>query len=368
MKQFLIFIRKEFYHIFRDKRTILILLGMPVVEIILFGFAITTEVNNVRIAVLDPSQDVSSRHITEQLDASKYFTVSKILRTPAEIEKTFQEGNTDLCVVFSDHFDSQLRHSGEASVQLIADATDPNTANQLTGYATNIIASYQQQLTAQEKMPFQIIPEIKLLYNPQMKSAYNFVPGVMGLILMLICAMMTSISIVREKETGTMEILLVSPVKPIFIIIAKAVPYFLLSCVNLITILLLSVFVLHVPVAGSLFWLSIISMIFIFTALALGLLISTIARTQVAAMLISGMAMMMPVMLLSGMIFPTESMPAILQWVSDIIPAKWYILAVKKIMIEGLGISFVLKETGILIGMALFLILLSLKKFKVRLN
>lgn len=367
MKQFLAFVRKEFYHIFRDKRTILILLGMPVVQIILFGFAITTEVNNVKIAVFDPSKDVSSQHIIRQLDASKYFTVSDVLTSADEIKTVFQKGKADLVVVFSEQFDSSLKHTRQASIQLIADATDPNTATTLTNYATSIINSYQQQLIAQQQAPVQIIPEIKLLYNPQMKSAYNFVPGVMGLILILICAMMTSISIVREKETGTMEVLLVSPMKPIFIIIAKAVPYFILSFVNLVTILLLSVFVLGVPVAGSLFWLGVVSVVFILVALALGLLISTIAQSQVAAMLISGMGMMMPVMLLSGMIYPTESMPMVLQWISDIIPAKWYILAVKKLMIEGLDVSFILKELGILILMAVILITVSLKKFKVRL-
>lgn len=201
-----------------------------------------------------------------------------------------------------------------------------------------------------------------------MKSAYNFVPGVMGLILMLICAMMTSISIVREKETGTMEVLLVSPVKPLFIIFAKAVPYFVLSFVNLITILLLSVYVLHVPVAGSLFWLVAVSLLFIFVSLALGLLISTVTRTQVAAMLVSGLMLMMPTMLLSGMIFPIESMPAILQGISTVIPARWYIQAVRKLMIEGVDISLVLTEIGILTVMAVLLITVSFKKFKNRLE
>ena len=201
-----------------------------------------------------------------------------------------------------------------------------------------------------------------------MKSAYNFVPGVMGLILMLICAMMTSISIVREKETGTMEVLLVSPVKPLFIILAKAVPYFVLSFVNLITILLLSVYVLHVPVAGSLFWLVAVSLLFIFVSLALGLLISTVTRTQVAAMLVSGLMLMMPTMLLSGMIFPIESMPAILQGISTVIPARWYIQAVRKLMIEGVDISLVLTEIGILTVMAVLLITVSFKKFKNRLE
>ena len=203
-----------------------------------------------------------------------------------------------------------------------------------------------------------IVPQLKLLYNPQMKSAYNFVPGVMGLILMLICAMMTSISIVREKETGTMEVLLVSPVKPLFIILAKAVPYFVLSFVNLTTILLLSVYVLDVPVAGSLFWLVVVSLLFIFVSLALGLLISTVTRTQVAAMLVSGLMLMMPTMLLSGMIFP----------ISAVLPARWYIQAVRKLMIEGVDVSLVLMEVGILATMAVLLITVSFKKFKHRLE
>ena len=192
--------------------------------------------------------------------------------------------------------------------------------------------------------------------------------SVMGLILMLICAMMTSISIVREKETGTMEVLLVSPVKPLFIILAKAVPYFVLSFVNLTTILLLSVYVLDVPVAGSLFWLVVVSLLFIFVSLALGLLISTVTRTQVAAMLVSGLMLMMPTMLLSGMIFPIESMPVILQAISAVLPARWYIQAVRKLMIEGVDVSLVLMEVGILATMAVLLITVSFKKFKHRLE
>jgi ABC-2 type transport system permease protein len=200
-----------------------------------------------------------------------------------------------------------------------------------------------------------------------MKGAYNFVPGVMGLILMLICAMMTSISIVREKETGTMAVLLVSPVKPVYVILAKMTPYFTLSIFNLITILLLSVFVLGVPVAGNLFLLIFVSLIFILTALALGLLISNLVNTQVAAMLVSGLGLMMPTMLLSGLIFPIESMPPILQWLSCILPVRWYIEVVRKVMIQGVDAVFVLKEIAILSGMAVVLLVVSLKKFKIRL-
>lgn len=368
MKQFISFVRKEFYHIFRDRRTMLILLGIPMVQIILFGFAITTEVKNIKVAVLDYSKDAATRQIIDRLDASEYFSINKILHSNKEIEETFRKSTSDLVVVFETGFDNNLKHTGKARVQLIADATDPNNATILTSYASHIIADYQQSIRQPQPIPVRITPQIKLLYNPGMQSAYNFVPGVMGLILMLICAMMTSISIVREKEMGTMEVLLVSPIRPIWMIIAKTVPYFVLSCVNLVTILLLSVYVLHVPVAGSLFSLALLSWIFIVVSLLLGLLISTIAHTQVEAMLLAGMVFMMPTVLLSGMIFPCENMPLPLRIFSHIIPAKWYIIGVKKIMIEGLGINCVRHEIGVLLLMAIILMIVSLKKFKKRLE
>lgn len=367
MRQFIAFIKKEFYHIFRDRRTMLILLGMPVVQIILFGFAISTEVKNVRLAVLDPSNDVVTRKIIDRLDASEYFTVTARFHSSQEMEAAFLKNEVDMAIVFSERFADDL-YTGDARVQLVVDATDPNMSTSQVNYATGIVAMVGQEMIPPNMSAARLIPDIKLLYNPQMKSAYNFVPGVMGLILMLICAMMTSISIVREKETGTMEVLLVSPVKPLFIILAKAVPYFVLSFVNLITILLLSVFVLDVPVVGSLFWLITVSLLFIFVSLALGLLISSVTRTQVAAMLVSGLMLMMPTMLLSGMIFPIESMPVILQWISDILPARWYIQAVRKLMIEGVPVALVYKEIGILLLMATVLITISIKKFKYRLE
>jgi len=368
MKQFASFIKKEFYHILRDKRTMLILLVMPVMQIILFGFAVTTEVKNVDTAVFDPSKDAVTRQIIEKLQASTYFTVSEELTDFKQINDVFKYGKISLVVVFSENFAANMQHTGEAAVQLIADGTEPNQASTLINYASGILQSYQQELMDQYNVPFQIVPEIKMLFNPQAKSAYNFVPGVMGMVLMLICAMMTSIAIVREKESGTMEMLLASPVKPIYIILAKAVPYFTLSVLNLTTILLLAVFVLGVPIAGNLFWLILISLIFIFLALSLGLLISTIVDTQLAAMLISGMALMMPIMLLSGMIFPIDSMPIILQWISSIVPARWYIIAVKKLMIQGVPVQYAVKEFLILTAMTFLLILVSLKKFKTRLS
>ena len=340
----------------------MILLGMPVLQIILFGFAITTELNHSRVAVLDPSKDAVTTRITERIDENRYFSVVKELSSASDIETVFRHDEADIVVAFTPDFDANLS-TGEAGIQLVVDATDPNTGNMMAGYVQGIVGQALQSGT--QSSP---IVQTHLLFNPQMKSAYNFVPGVMGLILMLICAMMTSISIVREKETGTMEVLLVSPIRPIFIILAKAVPYLVLSCVNLATILLLSVYVLHVPVEGSLWTLSFLSLLLIAVALSLGLLISCVVQNQVAAMIVSGMGLMMPVMLLSGMIFPIESMPAVLQWISNIIPARWYIQAVKKVMIEGLGRAAVWHEALILSGMAALLIGLSLKKFKERLE
>ena len=207
-----------------------------------------------------------------------------------------------------------------------------------------------------------------MLYNPQMESAYNFVPGVMGVVLMLICAMMTSVAIVREKETGTMEVLLASPMRPLQIILSKATPYFVLSAANIVTILLLAVLVMGVPIRGSLCWLAVVSALFVLVALSLGLLISTLVSSQMAALLVSGIGLMMPTLIFSGLIFPIESMPAALRWIPDFIPARWYISAVRKIMIEGAGLDAFIQELGIIALMAVVLTAVALKKFHVRLS
>lgn len=375
MKEFLAFVKIEFFHIFRDKRTMLILLAMPVVQILLFGFAITTEVKDARVMVLGYSGDPVEQRLVERLEQNAYFRVVGFVHTDQEAWKAFQQNETDMIVAFPENFGEQTAGRESAGIQILVDGTDPNTAHLMKNYARAVIASGLGEMarlalgaSAASISSGTVNLHTHMLFNPQMKSAYNFVPGVMGLILMLICTMMTSVSIVREKETGTMEVLLVSPIRPIFIILAKAVPYFLISCINLITILLLSVFVLHVPVAGSLLLLSFVSMLLILVALSLGLLVSTLANTQVAAMLLSGMVLMMPVMLLSGLIFPIESMPLPLQWISNLIPAKWYIQAVKKIMIEGVGLPFVWQEIVILCVMAAILTTVSLKNFRQRLE
>jgi ABC-2 type transport system permease protein len=368
VRQFVAFVKKEFLHIARDRWTAIILLAMPILMLTLFGYAITTEVRNANVAVCDPSRDGATRAIVDKLGASPYFKITQALASPDEADAAFKGGDLGLVVVFGEHFAEEMARTGEARIELIADGSDPNTATALTNYAESIILSYLRSDPSLPPRPYQIVPQVKLLYNPQMKGAYNFVPGVMGMVLMLICAMMTSISIAREKEKGSMEVLLVSPMRPLLIILAKAVPYLALSCVNLATILVLSYFVLGVPIAGSLFWLIVVSVVFIFLALALGLLISSAVSSQSAALLISGMALMLPIMLLSGMIFPVENMPPFLQALSCLIPARWYIAAVRKLMIKGLGLGAIAKELGILCGMAALILAVSLKRFKVRLE
>ena len=363
----MIFVRKEFYHILRDPRTIMILLIIPILQIILFGFALSTDIRNVNVAVLDNSADAVTTKMVEKISTSGYFNIAKIVYSEREIEELMHSGKASVALVFGDNFEESVIHEGRGSVEIIIDGTDPNTAASVLNYVSAIMSSAAVEMPGLSPTGVVINPQVRMLYNPQMKSAYNFVPGVMGLILLLICAMMTSISIVREKETGTMEVLLVSPMRPIYIILSKAVPYFVISLVNLTTILLLARFLLGIPIEGSLFWLVVISLIYIFLALSIGLLVSTIAETQVAAMLISGMVFMMPVILLSGMIYPVSNMPLILQGISQFVPAKWYIESVRRVMIEGLPIGAVLKEVSVLLLMIMVVLSVSLKNFKQRL-
>ena len=352
MKQFISFVIKEAKHILRDKRTMLILFGMPVVMMILFGFAITTDVKNVRTVVVTSQMDHLTQTAVERLAQSEYFTITQTVSTPQEAERLIRSQKADMAMVFSHDFASK-----KDGIQLIVDGSDPNMAAQWTNYAQGVLANMQGSMV-----------NSKMLYNPQMKSAYNFVPAIMGMLMMLICAMMTSISIVREKERGTMEVLLVSPVRPLMVIIAKAVPYLVLAFGILITILLMAHFVLDVPLQGSLFWILAISTLYILLALSLGLLISNVAQTQLVALLLSAMVLLMPVLMLSGMMFPIESMPNILQWISIVIPPRYYIEAMRKLMIMGVGVGEVMKEIAVLAGFTTFFLILALMKFNTRLE
>ena len=362
MRQFISFVIKEAKHILRDKRTMLILFGMPVVLMLLFGYAITNDVKNVRTVVVTSQMDHLTQAAVERLAASEYFTIVRTVPTPKDAEWLIRSQKADLAVVFAQDFASK-----KSGAQFIVDGSDPNMAQQWTAYAQQVIVNSLRNATLRSVGELSIVNS-KLLYNPRMKSAYNFVPAIMGMLLLLICAMMTSVSIVKEKERGTMEVLLVSPIRPLMIIVAKVVPYLLLALLILAIILLMSATVLDVPLQGGLGWILVVSLIYILLALSLGLLISNIAQTQFVALLVSAMVLLLPTVMLSGMLFPVESMPTILQWVSAVIPPRYYIQAMRKLMIMGVGIQEVWQEVVVLIGMTALLLVVSLKKFKVRLE
>ena len=339
MKQFIAFVIKEAKHILRDKRTMLILFGMPVVMMLLFGFAITTDVKNVRTVVVTSEMSPRTQQAVQRLAQSEYFMITQTVNTPQQAEQLIRSQQADMALVFTQN----------RVMQIMVDGSDPNMAQQWTTYALQTIAADRSAPATNSHLS---LLTSHLLYNPQMKSAYNFVPAIMGMLLMLICAMMTSISIVREKEKGTMEVLLVSPVRPGI----------------LITILLMARFVLGVPLAGSLFWILAVSTLYILLALSLGLLISNVAQTQLVALLLSAMVLLMPVVMLSGMLFPVESMPTILQWISAIVPPRYYIETMRKLMIMGVGIGEVAHEVAVLAVMTVVLLAIALKKFNVRLE
>ena len=355
-------------HIWRDKRTILVVVGFPVIQMILFGFAISTEVKNVRFGVFNTSKDATTLKLEDHFKNNYYFTYIEDITDPNHYDIYFKQDKVDMILVFEDKFEYKLMHQGKAHIQILTDGIDPNSSTAIANYANQIVQKFQQEIITQAPAGNIIIPQIRLLYNPQMKSTFNFVPGVMGLVLTIICAMMTAVSIVREKERGSMEVLLVSPIKPIYIMISKMLPYLVISVFIMLLIILLSVFMLEVPMSGSYFTFSLLSLVFVIAMLALGLLISTLVENQAIALLISGMGLMMPTALLSGMIFPIDNMPWLLRFVSALLPARWFIAAVRKIMIEGLDFVYIYKEFIILCFMTLVLLMVSLKNFKIRLE
>ncbi len=368
MQLFRSFVKKEFYHIFRDVRTLLILFGLPIALILIFGYVVTSEIKNAKIAILDHSKDKITTEITNKILSSGYFILSENLKSAKQIEEVFRQGEVREVIIFEPEFSKNLSKTGQANVQIITDASDANTANLILNYTRAIIQDYSMSLNKIPAQSIKIIPQTRMLYNEELKGVYMFVPGTMALILLLVSAMMTSISIAREKEMGTMEVMLVSPLKPLQIILGKVTPYFVLSFINAVTILLLGVFVFGMPVKGSLILLLGESMLFILLSLSLGILISTVSPNQQVAMFISMMALMLPTILLSGFIFPIENMPPLLQWISHIMPARWFITVLKNVMLKGTGLLFVWKESLIMIGMTVIFISMSVRKFKVRLE
>jgi len=366
MKQFFAFIKKEFLHVIRDSKTLLMLFGLPIVQIALFGFALSNEVKEVNMVVCNLSNETKATELIQKFDASGNFKVVQVIHDPNALDQWFKKGNIKMCMVIPAQFEKNAVRERKIDVQFIADSSDPNLATTLVNYGNQIVFDFQLKWFGQSSLPG-INPEVHMMYNPSLKGTTNFVPGVISLIMMLICVLMTSVSIVKEKELGTMEVLLVSPFHPFFIIIAKAIPYFVLSLFNLSVIVFLSINLLDMPMEGSILLLFAESGLLILVCLSLGLLISNTTNSQQVAMLISLLGMLIPTLIFTGFLFPIENMPKPLQIISNIMPSKWYYIIVKDIMIKGLGIQYFWKETLILMGMATFLLALSLKKFKIRL-
>ncbi len=367
MKIFIGFVKKEFLHIFRDVRTLIILFGIPASQIFIFGYAVSTDIQNAGIAVLDLSNDEITTEITSRIESSDFFVLKERLQSEKEIDEAFKKGVIRQVIIFENGFGERLQKEGVADLLIIADGSEPNVANLVTGYTKSIISTWvSENSNIQNSGIMSIEPEVKMYYNPNLESQFMFVPGTITIILVLVCALMTSITITREKENGTMEVLLVSPLRPIHIILGKVAPYLLLSLLVMLVILFLSWIVFHLPVQGSMVLLLLETILYIVLALSLGIMISTLSKTTQQAMFISLLGLMMPTILLSGFIFPIEYMPEVYNYLSMIIPPRWFIVILKNILIKGTGLAFIWKETLILFGMTIFLIAFSVKNFKVR--
>jgi ABC-2 type transport system permease protein len=368
MKRFLGFVRKEFLHIFRDFRTLIILFGIPAAQIMIFGYVVSTDIKNAGVAFLDNAGDEVSLSLRNKICSSEFFYETEPLFNYNDIDRLFKRGSTRAIIIFPENFGRDLYREGKASLSIIADGSEPNTATMVTNYATAIIADFNRGLNPTSQIAMPVEAEVKMFYNPNLEGHFMFVPGVITLILILICALMTSVTITREKEFGTMEVLLVSPLRPIQIILGKVTPYFILSFINVILILGLSWLVFDLPVKGSIILLLAESMLYILMSLTLGILISTVSKTMQQAIFISLVGMMLPTILLSGFIFPIENMPKGYDWFATIMPPRYFITIIKNIMIKGTGFLYVWKETLVLIAMTVFFMALSIRNFKLRLE
>ncbi len=367
MKKLLVFTKKEFYHIFRDKKTLLILFGMPIIQILLFGFAITNEINDAHISIYDKSKDFQSQKLINKILSTNYYKLHSYIETDKEIEEAFKTGKVKQVIIIEPNFAEKLNKEGVANIHLVSDATDPNTGTTLINYTSSIIRIFTNELNQGFMPDFIIENEVEMRYNKSLKGVYLFVPGLITVILMLVSAMMTSISLTREKEYGSMELLLASPMKPIIVIVSKVIPYLIISYIDAILILVMGKFIFGVPIVGSLPLLLAECALFVMMALSLGIFISTKAKTQQVALMVSLVGLMLPTILLSGFIFPVENMPIPLQIIASLNPSRWFIIIVKDIMLKGAGMELLWQETLILIGFTLGFIMLSVKNFKVRL-
>ena len=366
--QFLAFTRKEFFHILRDRKTLLVLVVLPISQLLIFGFALNSSLTEMPTAVLDMSNDRMSRQIVSEIDASSTFKIVEYVSSMQEVDELFKSGKLSLVLVFMPGFEREIKRTGKGNMQVIMDASLQINASTLESYILATLLTYQQKINAGRELPIQIIPEVKMRYNPRLNSAFHFVPGVIGIVLMLVCSMMASLAIVKVKEPGTMEVLLVSPVRPPVIILAKLMPYLLIGMINIVVILLISVFVLKVPVAGNIFLLFFVGTIFTLSSLALGIMVSVLTKTQRSAIIISIAGLMLPAITLSGFIFPLDSLSMGMKVIVHAMPVTLFISSARNIMIKGLGMEAVYPELCGLVVITVVLIAISIKCFKNRLS
>ncbi|HUP47675.1 MAG TPA: ABC transporter permease [Thermoanaerobaculia bacterium] len=360
-------LRKETYHILRDRRTLAVILLLPVVQVIIFGYAIRTDVKSVRIAIVDPAPDHFTVAVRNRLPAGKVFETIAVLRSSDALEPLFQSGRAQAALLFEPGFAERVGRGLPARVQIITDATEPNTGAAIQAYLLNVLRSMQRELGIGQQ-DVQIVPQARLRFNPTAESKNLFVPGLMAFVLTIISSLMTAITLTREKESGTMEALLVSPLRPWQIIVGKVTPYLVIGLVSIIGVLLAARVIFQVPLRGSVLLLLGAGMIFILVSLALGVLISARSATQRVAMTAALLGTMLPTMILSGFIFPIESMPEPLQWLSHVVPAKWFVLIARGIMLKGIGLEYLWQETLVLVIMAVFLLVASTRSFHERLE
>ncbi len=361
------FMVKEIRHILRDRQTLTILLLLPLAMVVLFGYALRSDVKDVRIAFVDPVPDAATNAIRSRFTGNSRFHVVGVVPTVADIEPLFRRGAADVALVFEPDLMGRLSSGTPAQLLLIGDVSDPNTGTTIQAYASAVLADYQREL-ASGAPGIQIEMRTRMRYNPTLESVNLFVPGLIALVLTLVSALMTAISLSREKERGTLEVLLVSPLRPWQIILGKVLPYLLLAFVNVVTALVAAWVVFQVPFRGSLVLLLAASMLYSMVSLALGVLVAAITTSQRAAMIGAMAGTMLPNELLSGMIFPIASLPEWLQWVTIIIPARWFIVISRGIMLKGIGIAYLWPEMLALVAMLVVFLTLAVRNFSSRLD
>ena len=364
-------LRKETYHILRDRRTLAVLILLPIVEVVLFGFAIRTDVRDVRLAIVDPAPDATTLSIRNRLAATGIFRTAAVLRTPRSLNALFQTGTADVAVEFEPRFGELLARGLPARILVVSDASEPNMGSARQSYVTAVIREWEagHRAAAAARGPgVTIVPQVRMRFNPTRASSNLFVPGLMALVLTIISALMTALSLTREKEAGTMEALLVSPLRPWQIIVGKVAPYLVIGFVSVLAVLIEARVVFHVPLRGSLTLLLAEGVLFILVSLSLGILVSARTSSQRVAMMAALVGTMLPTTMLSGFVFPLESMPRALQWFSNIVPATWFVLIARGIMLKGIGLSYLWRETLVLLAMAAVLLALSIRSFRVRLE